>query len=37
VFRYWSYKKWVFIGPAGGPDEPSSRELAGAGNLTPDG
>jgi putative flippase GtrA len=36
VFRYWSYKKWVFIAP--GPDrgEPASRELASAGNVTPD-
>jgi putative flippase GtrA len=37
VFRYWSYKKWVFIAPARDTGEPSSRELAGAGNLTPDG
>jgi putative flippase GtrA len=31
VFRYWSYKKWVFIAPDGDGAEPASRELTGAG------
>jgi len=35
VFRYWSYKKWVFIEADGGGGEPASRELTGAGKVTP--
>jgi putative flippase GtrA len=31
VFRYWSYKKWVFIALDGDEAEPASRELTGAG------
>jgi putative flippase GtrA len=31
VFRYWSYRKWVFIAPGGDGAEPASRELMEAG------
>jgi putative flippase GtrA len=34
VFRYWSYKKWVFIAPDGDGAEAASRELTGAGKVT---
>ena len=34
VFRYWSYKKWVFIAPGGDDAEAASRELADAGKVT---
>ncbi|HEY2579291.1 MAG TPA: GtrA family protein [Streptosporangiaceae bacterium] len=30
VFRYWSYKKWVFIAPAPAAEETLEPELAGA-------
>jgi putative flippase GtrA len=39
VFRYWSYKKWVFVAPQTAPQDDAglaSRELAGAGNVKPD-
>ena len=36
VFRYWSYKKWVFLAPAeDGPGPGSHEQLADAGNVTP--
>jgi len=35
VFRYWSYKKWVFIALDGDGTEPESRELTGAGQAPP--
>jgi putative flippase GtrA len=36
VFRYWSYKKWVFLAPAeDGPGPESREQLADAGNVTP--
>ena len=34
VFRYWSYKKWVFIAPGGDGTEAASREMADAGKVT---
>jgi putative flippase GtrA len=36
VFRYWSYKKWVFLAPApDGPGPQAREQLSGAGNVTP--
>ncbi len=35
VFRYWSYKKWVFLAPVQDGPGPEPLALAGAGNVTP--